>query len=264
MKILLTRLGGVGDMIMSEPVLQAIHDKYAPCEITYRTHRHVYDLMLYHPLIDKILCTRTGCWTPTPDGYDIHINLHGVIEAAPFGVHGTDAFARAAGVEISRRTPVLYLTGEQRPVETEDDRYPVISHPPVEAPKMVDITVHMPHEPRNALWAQEKRIVHHMMEYFFKHGEAATLRLVGMDPMKPGKSHILKMANEIKQSRMFVGPDSGGFHIAVALGIPTIASLTDKFPPSMRGYSKVVCVEDHRMEEVFSAALAMYRRIKRG
>ena len=159
---------------------------------------------------------------------------------------------------------MLYLTGEQRPVETEDDRYPVISHPPVKAPEMVDITVHMPHEPRNALWAQENRIVHHLMEYFFKHGEEPTLRLVGTDPMEPGKSHILKMANEIKQSRIFIGPDSGGFHIAAALGIPTIASLTNKFPPSMRSYSKVVCVEDHRMEEVFSAALAMYRRIRRG
>ena len=72
------------------------------------------------------------------------------------------------------------------------------------------------------------------------------------------------MANEIKRSRMFVGPDSGGFHIAAALGIPTVASLTDKFPPSMRSYSKVVCVGDHRMEEVFSTALAMYRRLQRG
>ncbi len=264
MKILFTRLGGVGDMIMSEPVLQAVHDKYAPCEITYRTHRHVYDLVLYHPLIDKILCTRTGCWAPTPDGYGVHVNLHGVIETAPHGVHGTDAFARAAGVEISRRTPVLYLTGEQRPVETEDDRYPVISHPPVETPEMVDITLHVPHEPRNALWAPQNRIVHHLMDYFSKNGEKPNVRVVGMDPVEPGKSHILKMANEIKQSRMFIGPDSGGFHIAAALGIPTIACLTDKFPPSMRSYSKVVCVEDHRMEDVLSTALAMYRRIKRG
>lgn len=260
-KILLTRLGGVGDMLMSEPVLQALHDKYAPCEITYRTHRHVYDLMLYHPLIDKILCTRTGCWTPTPDGYDVHINLHGVIEASPFGVHGTDAFAKAAGVEVSRRTPVLHLSGEMCHVETEDDRYPVISHPPVPVPDMVDISVHVPSESRNSLWAPEKRIYNRMWDHFFYKHATPTMRIVGQDPIEPGKSNILKMANEIKQSRMFVGPDSGGFHIAAALGIPAIVSLTEEFPASMRGYSKVVVVGDHQAEEVFSTALAMYRRL---
>ena len=250
-------------MLMSEPVLQALHDKYAPCEITYRTHRHVYDLLLYHPLIDKILCTRTGCWTPTPEGYDIHVNLHGVIESAPFGVHGIDAFAKVAGVEVSRRTPKLYLSGEMRPVETEDDRYPVISHPPVEVPEMVDITVHAPHEPRNELWLPESQIIDDMVFYFIHHGEKPSWRIVGQDPMEPGKSHVLKMANDINQSLMFVGPDSGGFHIAAALGKPTIVSLTDKFPASMRGYSKVVCMGDYRAEEIFSNALAMYRSLKR-
>ena len=190
-RILLTRLGGVGDMLMSEPVLQALHDKCAPCEITYRTHRHVYDLMLYHPLIDKILCTRTGCWTPTPEGYDVHVNLHGIIETAPYGMHGIDVFAKAAKVEVSRRTPRLYLAGEMRPVETEDDRYPIISHPPVEPPLMVDITVHQPHQPRNLLWLPEQNLAHRMMGYFYDHGEQPTMRLVGQDPIEPGKSHIL-------------------------------------------------------------------------
>ena len=259
-KILLTRLGGAGDMLMTEPTLQALHDKYIPCHITYRTHRHVYDLMLYHPLIDEILCTRTGCWTRTPEGYNVHVNLHGAIEDAPFGTHGIDAFAKIAGVTAPYRTPRLYLTGEPRTVTTEDDRYPVISHPEVETPDMVDITFHIPQEPRNSAWTPGHLLIPRLLEFFDDSKERPTIRVVGQDPMEPGRSHMLKMAKEIQRSRLFVGPDSGGFHMAAALGIPTVASLTSKFPASMRGYPKVVTVGDD-IDEVFSVALAMYRTL---
>jgi ADP-heptose:LPS heptosyltransferase len=71
------------------------------------------------------------------------------------------------------------------------------------------------------------------------------------------------MSKEIQQSRLFVGPDSGGFHIAAALGVPTVASFTDKFPAKMRSYSKVVAAGDD-LKEVFTLALAMYRKTKNG
>lgn len=262
-KILLTRLGGAGDMIMTEPVLQALHDKYAPCHITYRTHRHVYDLMLYHPLIDEILCTRTGCWTEYPEGYDVHVNLHGVIEKAPHGVHGIDAFAEAAGVTLSRRTPKLYLSGTMRPVTTEDDRYPVISHPEVPDVPPCDIAFHVPAEPRNAAWGEGLGVIKRFMEYMDSQGESPDVRVVGIEPIEPGKSNMLRMAKSIQSAKMFVGPDSGGFHIAAALGVPTVASLTPKFPASMRGYPKVVSVDDN-LAQVFAATLALYRKIKHG
>jgi len=250
-------------MIMTEPVLQALYDKYYPCHITYRTHRHYYDLLLFHPLIDEILCTRTGCWTPTPEGYDIHVNLHEVIEKAPFGVHGIDAFALAAGVKLPRRIPRLALDGVSRRVRTEDDRYPVVTHPPVKIPPKSDISFHIPHETRNLSWKDGMGVLKKFMDYFNSRGEKPSIRLVGQDPMEPGKSHMLKMAWEIKQSKMFVGPDSGGFHISVALDVPTIVSLTSKFPASMRGYSKAVAVEDD-LNQVFPTALALYRKIKNG
>jgi hypothetical protein len=262
-KILMTRLGGVGDMVMTEPVLQALHDKYAPCHITYRTHRHVYDLMLYHPLIDQILCTRTGCWTPTPEGYDIHVNLHGVIEKAPFGKHGIDAFAEAAGVTLERRQPRLYLEGKMCPVASEDDRYPTISHPETKTPPMVDISFHVPQEPRNMAWKSGRVVISRFMEFLDENGEKPIVRVVGQDHVEPGRSNVLKMAKEIQQSRLFVGPDSGGFHIAAALGVPTVASFTDKFPAKMRSYSKVVAAGDD-LKEVFTLALAMYRKTKNG
>jgi hypothetical protein len=215
--------------------------------------------MLYHPLIDKILCTRTGCWTPTPPGYDVYVNLHGVIEQAPFGTHGVDAFARSAGLQVTRRTPKLYLEGRQCLVETEDDRYPIVSHPPIVIPNPVDITVHIPHEPRNVLWKRD--IISEIKDYFEQAGESLTIRIVGQDPIEPGKSHMLKMAHEIDNSRMFIGPDSAGFHIAAALNVPAVVSLTDKFPPSMRGYSKTICVGDYRIEDLLQTSLALYRNL---
>lgn len=248
-------------MIMAEPTLEALHKRHRPCEITYRTHRHVYDLMLHHPLISKIICTRTGCWTLTPGGYDVHVNLHGTIENAPHGKHGIDVFAEAAGVTLERRTPKLWLVGPTCPVVTEDDRYPVISHPPVAPRDPVDIALHLPHSPRNDLWKQHD-IVSEVSSFFSQHGESLTLLIVGQDPIEPGKSHILKMAHEIESAKMFIGPDSGGYHMAVALGKPTVVSLTDQFPASMRGYPKAVCVGDHDLSELLSVSLAMYRKIK--
>jgi hypothetical protein len=262
-KILLTRLGGAGDMLMAEPTLRALHEKYAPCHITYRTHRHVYDLLLYHPLIDEILCTRTGCWTPTPEGYDVHVNLHGVIENAPFGQHGIDAFAEAAGVTLERRQPKLHISGIMRPVRTEDDRYPEISHPKIKIPPTVDISFHIPQEPRNVAWAAGRKTISRFMEFMDSHGEHPLVRMVGQDHIEPGRSNMLKMATEIQRSRLFIGPDSGGFHIAAALGVPTVASFTDKFPAKMRSYPKVVAVRDD-LDEVFSVALAMYRKTRNG
>ncbi|KKN88914.1 hypothetical protein LCGC14_0245210 [marine sediment metagenome] len=261
-RILLTRLGGAGDMLMTEPILRALHDKYAPCYITYRTHRHVYDLMLYHPLIDEILCTRTGCWDPTPEGYDVHVNLHGVIERAPFGQHGIDAFAEAAGVTLERRQPKLYLDGTMCPVRTEDDRYPEISHPEIKAPPTVDISFHIPQEPRNKAWESGRRVISRFMEFMDSHGQHPLVRMVGQDHMEPGRSHMLKMANEIQCSRLFVGPDSGGFHIAAALGVPTVASFTNRFPAKMRSYPKVVAAGDD-LDEVFALTLALHRKNNR-
>ena len=37
-KILVTRYGGAGDMVMMEPVLEALYYKYAPAEVFLRTH----------------------------------------------------------------------------------------------------------------------------------------------------------------------------------------------------------------------------------
>jgi ADP-heptose:LPS heptosyltransferase len=97
------------------------------------------------------------------------------------------------------------------------------------------------------------------MEFMDSHGEKPLVRMVGQDHMEPGRSHMLKMANEIQQSKLFVGPDSGGFHMAAALGVPTVASFTDKFPAKMRSYPKVVAAGDD-LDEVFALALAMHRK----
>jgi hypothetical protein len=42
-----------------------------------------------------------------------------------------------------------------------------------------------------------------------------------------------------------------------------VASFTEQFPASMRGYPKVIAVSDD-IQEVFAVALAMYRNIKSG
>jgi hypothetical protein len=124
---------------------------------------------------------------------------------------------------------------------------------------MVDISFHVPQEPRNAAWAGGRKTLASFVGFMEDNGERPSVRVVGQDPVEPGKSHMLKMAKEIQQSRLFVGPDSGGFHMAAALGVPTVASFTGEFPASMRSYAKVVAVRDD-LDEVFAVALATYRK----
>ena len=52
----MTRLGGIGDLMFIEPVLRAIHEKFHPCEIVFRTYLDFYDVLEYHPLISEIVC----------------------------------------------------------------------------------------------------------------------------------------------------------------------------------------------------------------
>ena len=54
-KILVTRFGGTGDLLMIEPSIEAIYYKHAPCEISLRTYNDHADVMKFHPMIKNII-----------------------------------------------------------------------------------------------------------------------------------------------------------------------------------------------------------------
>jgi len=54
-RILLTRLGGVGDLLFIEPTIRALYEKHYPCEIVFRTYKDYEGVLDYHPCISDIV-----------------------------------------------------------------------------------------------------------------------------------------------------------------------------------------------------------------
>ena len=136
-KILVTRYGGAGDMIMMEPVLEALYYKYRPAEITLRTHPHYSDLHAFHPLLTVLegilTANHSAPGIPSdekkPHGYDLFYNSTGCVEMNR-GVHGIDSFAFSMSAIPFRRTPVLYLDPNV-PVTPRD----IVIHTPKQSDK---------------------------------------------------------------------------------------------------------------------------------
>ena len=124
-KLLVTRYGGAGDMIMMEPVLEALFYKYAPAELYLRTHPHYADLHRFHPLLKIIQGVLTeNASMPgfksdekKPQGFDRFYNTTGCVEMNR-GIHGIDSFALSTSAVPFRRTPlnIIRRFGERTPV----------------------------------------------------------------------------------------------------------------------------------------------------
>ena len=54
-RILLTRFGGVGDLLFIEPTIRALYKKHYPCEIVFRTYRDYEGVLDYHPCISDVV-----------------------------------------------------------------------------------------------------------------------------------------------------------------------------------------------------------------
>lgn len=149
MRILLTRYGGIGDLIFIEPVIRAIKKKYNPTEIVFRTHKD-YDVegitvqpkevIKNNPLISAIvlddikynlgiktygLCVENLIpknleqWGSVNPNFDMHINFQTEIEKNIDNpnLHAIDVFANAANVKIEPddKIPKVYYDQKNVP-----------------------------------------------------------------------------------------------------------------------------------------------------
>lgn len=107
-KILITRFGGLGDLIMLEPTIEALYYKHFPCEITIRTYKDYVDVFKFHPLVKETILDDNSYSVPLIDIFDYSYDFQGVIEKH-FGIHGVDAFASHAQVPLLRKTPSVFI-----------------------------------------------------------------------------------------------------------------------------------------------------------
>ncbi len=140
MRILLTRYGGIGDLIYIEPVIRAIKEKYNPTEIIFRTHKgyncgevtvQLKEVFKENPFISAVVfdsnCYELGIetyglcvenlvpknlekWGLVNPYFDMHINFQGAIEKNIDNpnLHAVDSFANAANVKVKDRIPKIY------------------------------------------------------------------------------------------------------------------------------------------------------------
>ena len=248
-KILVTRYGGAGDMIMLEPVLEALFYKYAPAEVYLRTHPHYADLHKFHPLLQEVISgiLVTGPSTPEyesdekkPQGFDRFYNTTGCVEMNR-GIHGIDSFALATSTIPFRRTPVLYL-------DPDAEIQPL------------DIVIHTPkrsvHSPRNHDFRHfdiPELVAKHLDKEGIKYKSITSF---GSDEEQEGG--LQRIANTIAGAKLFIGPDSAGFHMASALGVPHIAAFTPDFPAGIRAYPNTVSTSDTDIPDLMRKVSALY------
>lgn len=62
MNILIVKLSAIGDVIMSLPFLTALRKKYPEAHITWLVEEAASDVVLDHPLVDRVLVSRRKAW----------------------------------------------------------------------------------------------------------------------------------------------------------------------------------------------------------
>jgi len=248
--VVVTRLGGIGDLLMLEPTIEALYYKHAPCRIILRTYIDYKDVFKDHPLVWKtVLDTNLyeqglsfGFEVNTEDTLEFlsraaiksnlkldipptalfHYDFQRVIEASK--IHGVDAFAAHAEVTLLRRTPSLGY-------------YKVASG----NPRVVIQLRNEASDPTRNLKREE-------------------LPLDLIKSLAP-KAHFIdyktsyeEYLNLISNADVFIGPDSSGLHLAHAAGVRSIVGIYSKlYPAQTRAYPGISWV--HKGE---SQTLARY------
>lgn len=248
-KILVTRYGGAGDMIMMEPVLEALFYKYAPAEVYLRTHPAYADLHEFHPLLQPIV---KGILTANaslpgypsdekkPQGFDRFYNTTGCVEMNR-AIHGTDSFAFAMSAIPFRRTPVMYVDPNVE-IEPKD----IVIHTPKRGPR----------SPRNhdfRHYDMAEVVAKHLQKEGIKYESITTF---GQEEEYEGG--LQRMARTIAGAKLFIGPDSAGFHMASALGVPHVAAFTADFPAVVRAYPNTISTRDMDLADLLQKVSALY------
>lgn len=222
--LLLTRYGGIGDLVMILPTLAALHKKYPATPITFRTYRDYEWFFKDHPLIDRVVLddnrfqlgyTETApCVAQSNELFEsgswvFHYNFHGVIERS--SEHGVLAFAREAGVVDLGADWVPKLPAECFDREPEEPYRTVVQL--------------RSNQDGRGLGPED------FPDGFFRRPGVYPIS----QPLEPRRFVSL-----IANARRFIGPDSSGLHLAAACGVPEIIGLySERFPPAIRAYPGV-------------------------
>jgi len=228
-RILVTRFGGLGDLLYMEPTIRAIYKKYFPCEIVVRTFYDYVGVFDNHPCISTMIYDDNSYslgynnnlnpkalndWGDVDPNFDLCFDFSDAVESYidDPNVHAVSAFAIKAGnLEVKELLPQIPYTAEHTP------RHPLV----------VQLT--SSGKERDLGQNEEvKGLLAPYNPYYIGEGFPAT------------KLPYNQLVNIIRNCEVFVGTESCGVIMAAGLHKKTIGLYLNSIRIRTRGFSNVV------------------------
>lgn len=233
-RILVIRDEGIGDVILTTPTIHALRQARKNCTITYATNP-AYELLLKHnPDIDNVVSIKNY----NPKIYDEVIDLRYCSEKSPIRNthHRIFTYAHKINLAIKQgeETPILNI-----PQEVIDRAKTLIGYSPKN--KYVILQLGATHYCR--IWEQEKFIIlaNKLRDAGYKvilvDKEKRNIPIQGVFDFT-GQTTFEDMVGLIAVSDLTVCSDTGGYHIAGALGKAFVAMFGIITPAFRTAYYK--------------------------
>lgn len=222
-KILYVQPKGVGDIIMSTPILRALKKKYPFASIDFAAEDYCKDIIIGNPNVNEVFSFND---LPNLQEYTLvlrpYLKTQYMVDWQNTGIHIVDLYASLCGIELNNyKTEII-----PEKVNLEDH-----------AIKEDYICLHTTSTQKEKDWPYFNELIEKLKDEFTlvviddkQHNFPNTIQL-------PENMKLREKAYIISKSKMLIGIDSMGIHIACAFNIPTIAIYGNTLPELCRPLS---------------------------
>jgi ADP-heptose:LPS heptosyltransferase len=237
-KILLNRLGAVGDVILTTPIVERLHSNYGGnCEISIRTF--ATDVFLNNPFITRAISPHEEL---DIGQFNIFINLDSAYERNP-SIHILDAYELFTfGSTSSNRQTKLYSSIE--------DKFTVNEY--IKEIKAEFIVLHMRNIHSEAIWQNSRNLPSEfwrsIINLILNNTNFSIIQIGSKDDLAfdysnrlldlRSKFNLQQLHHLISSCKCFLGVDSAPYHIAATTITPIVALFTTAKSDFRKPYRK--------------------------
>src|SRR3989344_5677798 len=222
-KILYIQPKGVGDIIMSTPVIRALKNKYPFALIDFAADDYCKYIVIGNPNINKIYS-----FDNLPDLQEYILVLRPYLKTQHMadwqnsGIHIVDLYSKLCGMKLEDYRTEIY------PEKINLDNYNIQGD---------YICLHTESSLRSKDWPYFEELIKKLREEFKiviideqQHNYPGTIQL-------PKNMKLTEKAFIVNKCKMLIGVDSMGIHMSCAFGVPTIAIYGNTLPELCRPLS---------------------------